>query len=128
MIPEHLRYTKDHEWAELNEAGDIRVGITSYAVAQLGDVTLVSLPAPGRTLAQGEAFGEVESVKTVSELFSPVAGEVVASNAAISESPEQLNQSAYDDGWLITLRPAQPAELDALLSAADYAAYVDTLD
>ncbi len=128
MTPEHLRYTKDHEWAELNEAGDIRVGITSYAVAQLGDVTLVGLPAQGRKLTQGEAFGEVESVKTVSELFSPVEGEVIATNAVIVDSPEKLNLDAYNDGWLITLRPAQPAQLDTLMTAEEYTTYIEGLD
>jgi glycine cleavage system H protein len=117
--PEELRYSKTHEWARRD--GDlVTVGITDFAQDQLGDVIYVELPQPGRTLAQGESFGAVDSVKTYSELFSPLSGEVAEVNAALAEKPEVINQSPYEDGWMLRLRPSKPEEWDALLDATGY--------
>ena len=122
MYPAELKYTKDHEWIRVTgETAD--VGITDYAQQQLGDVVFVELPQVGRVLTQGEVFGTIESVKAVSELFSPVAGEVVAVNDALTSAPEQVNSEPHA-AWIIRVKPSQPSELDALLDAATYDAQV----
>jgi glycine cleavage system H protein len=119
MYPDDLRYTKDHEW--LRRQGDRAVvGITHHAQAQLGDVVFVELPAVGRKLKCGESFGTVESVKAVSELFSPVSGEVVEVNAALAKKPETVNGDPYGQGWMIAVKVADPKEIDALMDAARY--------
>ncbi|MCC7536121.1 MAG: glycine cleavage system protein GcvH [Deltaproteobacteria bacterium] len=123
--PKELEYTKDHEWAR-REGELVRVGITAFAVEQLGDVTLVELPKVGRVLASHETFGVVESVKTVSDLFSPCAGEVVEVNTALTERPEDVNAEPYGKGWMVVIRPSTPPT--DLLDAAAYTAYVGTLD
>lgn len=125
-IPNDLRYTKEHEWARV-EGDLVRVGITSYAVEQLGDVTLVDLPKPGASLASHERFGDIESVKTVSELFAPIAGEVVEVNGELENNPELVNEGPYDKGWMVVLRPSSRAELDSLMDAAAYGEYVKSL-
>lgn len=125
--PRDLRYTKEHEWARI-EDGLIRVGITSYAVEQLGDVTLVDMPAPGEDVQAHERFGDVESVKTVSELFAPVSGEVTEVNSALESSPELVNEGPYKEGWLIVVRPSDIGELETLMDAAKYEEYLGTLD
>ena len=122
MYPADLKYTKDHEWIRVT--GDTAdVGITDYAQQQLGDVVFVELPQVGRVLTQGEVFGTIESVKAVSELFSPVAGEVVAVNDALTSAPEQVNSEPHT-AWIIRVKPSQPADLDALLDASAYQAQV----
>jgi glycine cleavage system H protein len=122
MYPADCKYTKDHEWIRV--AGDTgRVGITDYAQKALGDVVYLELPQVGRTLLQGESFGTVESVKAVSELYSPVAGTVTAVNTALSEKPEGVNADPHGN-WLIEIRLANAADLDALLSQPDYEALV----
>jgi glycine cleavage system H protein len=121
--PSDLRYTKDHEWLKANDS-NWRVGITSFAGKQLGDVVFVELPKVGVSFEKGDAFGTVESVKAVSELYAPVSGKVVAINAEIDGSPELLNNDPYGEGWLIELAPTRKSELNELLSAADYTAYV----
>jgi glycine cleavage system H protein len=126
-IPNDLRYTKDHEWARLKD-GLIEVGITSYAVEQLGDVTLVDLPEAGTKLASHKRFGDIESVKTVSELFAPIAGEVVEVNDALRDKPELVNDGPYAQGWMIRLRPSSLAEFEALMDAAAYTQYLGSLD
>ena len=118
MYPNELKYTKDHEWVRL-ENGDALVGITDFAQRQLGDVVFVELPDVGRTLKQGEVFGTIESVKAVSELFTPVSGEVVDVNAELGNHPESVNARPHEV-WMIRLKPAAPAEADALLTAAAY--------
>lgn len=123
MYPQELRYSKDHEWIRV-EGDRGTVGITDYAQSQLGDVVFVELPAPGRALAAGESFGTVESVKAVSELFSPVAGEVVEVNAALSAKPETLNGDPHGAGWMLVLKLKDPAEAGALMDAAGYAAFL----
>jgi len=123
-VPDELRYTKDHEWAK-REGNKIRVGITAFAVDQLGDITLVELPKVGTTLEAGKAFGTVESVKTLSDLFAPLAGKVVEVNDALTNSPELVNEGAYDKGWMIALEPSDPKAFDALLDAAAYRTHLE---
>jgi glycine cleavage system H protein len=118
MYPSDLKYTRDHEWIRL-DGGNAAVGITDFAQKQLGDIVFVELPAVGRQLKQGEVFGTVESVKAVSELFSPVSGEVVAVNPDLTAHPEAINTTPHD-AWMIRLRPTAPAEAGALLDAAAY--------
>jgi glycine cleavage system H protein len=125
MYPPEYRYTKDHEWILVT--GDRgRVGITDYAQKQLGDVVFLELPEKGRTLAAGEQFGTVESVKAVSELFSPAGGEVVGVNAALVEKPEAINKDPHGAAWMIELRLTDPASVAALMDAAAYQALVDS--
>lgn len=123
MYPQGYRYTKDHEWLAV-EGDRGRVGVTDYAQKQLGDVVFVELPELGRTLAAGEQFGTVESVKAVSELYSPVAGEVVEVNAPLADKPETINQDPHGAAWMIVIKLADPGAPASLLDAAAYAALV----
>jgi len=123
QIPEDLRYTKEHEWAR-REGDLVVVGITAHAVEQLGDITLVSVPEPGTVITQGESFGDIDSVKAVSELYAPIDGEIAEVNAALEDAPEQVNETPYGDGWLLKIKPSNPDQLDALLDAKAYAALV----
>jgi len=119
MVPAELRYTKEHEWVAID--GQLAtVGITQYAADQLGDVVFVELPAVGRSLEQFATFGVVESVKAVSDLFAPVAGEIVEVNEALSGNPELVNSEPFAGGWMVKLRLADPAQADALLAADAY--------
>jgi glycine cleavage system H protein len=122
MYPDTLKYTKDHEWLKV-EAGVGRVGITDFAQKQLGDVVFVELPEVGTTVTQGQAFGTIESVKAVSELFAPVSGEVVEVNAALRDKPEQVNLDPHG-AWMVAIRLAGPDEAAELLDAAQYSALV----
>jgi glycine cleavage system H protein len=127
-VPDDLRYTKDHEWAKLegpSPGGRIRVGITAFAVEQLGDITLVELPKVGATIEAHKTFGTVESVKTLSDLFAPVSGKVVEVNAALSASPELVNEGAYDKGWMIVIEPSDANAFGGLLDAAAYRKLLD---
>jgi len=119
MVPSDLRYTKDHEWVRL-DGDEATVGITEYAAGQLGDIVFVELPETGRTLAQFAAFGVVESVKAVSDLFAPLSGEVSAANDALAGSPELVNSDPYGDGWMLKLRLSAPGEVDELLDGTTY--------
>jgi glycine cleavage system H protein len=123
--PTDLRYTREHEWARV-EGSQARVGITQYAQDQLGDVVFVELPSVGTRVRQMQSFGVVESVKAVSDLFAPLSGEVVQVNETLKAHPEQVNQDPYGAGWLIAVALADAGELAALMSAADYEAYVKT--
>lgn len=118
-VPPDLRYTKEHEWLRL-DGDEATVGITTYAAEQLGDIVFVELPEVGRSLEQFATFGVVESVKAVSDLYAPISGEVVAVNEALADRPELVNQDPYGAGWLIRVRPRNPAEVAALLDAAAY--------
>lgn len=118
-VPDELRYTNDHEWAR-SEDGKVRVGITDFAQDALGDVVFVDLPSPGTVLEKGGALGEVESTKSVSQVYAPVSGTVVEANPALADSPEQINEEPYGAGWLVVIEPADPSELDSLLDAAGY--------
>lgn len=122
-LPDDLRYAEDHEWVR-SEGGNIRVGIDDYAQDQLGDIVYVDLPQVGDTFSKGEEFGSVESVKAVSELYLPVGGEVIEINTKLEDSPELVNGSPYDDGWMVLVKPDNPAELDALM---DKDAYLEML-
>jgi glycine cleavage system H protein len=118
--PGDLRYTEEHEW--IREDGDvIRVGITDFAQEQLGDVVYVDLPAPGAQVDKGQAFGEVESTKSVSDLFAPVSGVILERNEALEDRPELINEDPYGEGWMVTIEPSDRAEIDELLDADAYA-------
>jgi glycine cleavage system H protein len=119
MVPTDLRYTKDHEWVRV-DGDQATVGITDYAAQQLGDIVFVELPDDGRRLEQFTAFGVVESVKAVSDLFAPLSGEVVATNPALTASPELVNGDPFGEGWMIRIKVADATELDGLLAADAY--------
>jgi glycine cleavage system H protein len=124
--PGDLRYSAEHEWAKATEDGSaVRIGITDFAQQQLGDIVYVSLPAVGTQLDAGAAMGEVESTKSVSDLFAPIAGTVLASNAALEDNPELVNSDPYGDGWMVEIAIAEPSALDAMLSAAAYQGMVN---
>ncbi len=125
MVPEDLRYTPEHEWVLASAEGTVRVGVTDYAQTQLGDVVLVQLPQVGDSVAAGDPVGEVESTKSVSEVFAPVAGEVVARNDALEDNPELLNSDPYGEGWMIEIKLAEASVLDSLLDAQDYRMLID---
>ena len=122
MYPADLMYTKDHEWIRVTGA-EGRVGITDYAQKQLGDVVYVELPEVGRRVEQGEAFGTIESVKAVSELFAPVSGEVVEVNTALKDKPEVINEDPHGS-WMVTLKLAEPSQADSLLNSEQYSEVV----
>jgi glycine cleavage system H protein len=124
MTREGLKYTKEHEWARA-EGDVVTVGITDYAQDQLSDVVYVELPAVGRKLGRMDAFGVIEAVKTVSDLYSPVAGEVIEVNGALGDDPGLINRSPYDDGWMVRIRASNVSELDGLLDAPAYSALVE---
>lgn len=118
-IPQELKYTSEHEWIRLE--GDVAyVGITDYAQKQLGDIVFVDIPSVGETLEAGEVFGSIEVVKTVSDLFIPVAGEILEQNGTLEENPELVNKDPYGEGWLIKIKPAAAGDLDDLLDAGAY--------
>jgi glycine cleavage system H protein len=120
VFPDDRRYTAEHEWAQ--PRGEVvRVGITDYAQEALGDIVFVQLPEVGTSVSAGEAVGEVESTKSVSDVYGPVAGEVVARNEALDSAPELVNSDPYGEGWLLEIRPADPGATDALLDATGYA-------
>lgn len=123
MYPADFRYTKDHEWLKIDGATGT-VGITDYAQSELGDVVFVELPKVGAQLNAGQVLGSIESVKAVSEVYSPVSGEVVAVNDALANSPEKVNQEPHAGGWLIRVKLANPSETSALMDAAAYETYV----
>ena len=118
-LPKELRYTSSHEWVRRESDGSVSVGITDHAQEQLGDVVFVEAPQVGRKVAAGESIGVVESVKAASDIYAPVAGEVVAANADLSASPERVNEDAFA-AWMYRIKPANPADLDKLLDAAAY--------
>lgn len=118
--PDDLRYTSDHEWVRISGDGTVRVGITSYAQNALGDVVYVSLPTLGDHVAAGDSCGEIESTKSVSDIYAPVSGEVTAVNEALDGSPELINSDPYGEGWIYEARLSDPAEVDALMDAAAY--------
>lgn len=123
-FPENVKYTKEHEWIRLE--GDVAyVGITDYAQAQLGDIVFVDIQAEGETLAADEVFGTIEVVKTISDLFLPVGGEILEQNEALADQPELVNKDPYGEGWLIKMKPANAADLDNLLNAESYKALVN---
>ena len=125
-VPEDLRYSSEHEWARrLDGESRVRVGITDFAQESLGDVVFVDLPAVGAAVSANEAVGELESTKSVSEMYAPVSGTVVAVNEALTDSPQLLNDDPYGDGWLCEIEMSDPSELDALMDAAGYTALTE---
>jgi glycine cleavage system H protein len=124
-VPDDLQYTSEHEYvARTGDPAVVRVGITDYAQGELGDVVYVNLPKAGQRLAPHESFGTIEAVKAVSELYSPMAGEVVEVNSALDGDPAAVNRDPYGEGWMVTLRLADPASLTGLLSASAYRAHI----
>lgn len=130
MIPKELKYTKDHEWIRVLDGGIAEMGITDFAQEQLGDIVFVEVPAVGTALEQGKTFGVVESVKTVSDMFAPVSGEVVEANGVLCEdgddfTPEIINQDAFGAGWIVRIKMSNPDELNNLLDADAYKAVTE---
>ncbi|HUS66018.1 MAG TPA: glycine cleavage system protein GcvH [Kofleriaceae bacterium] len=121
--PDDLRYTKEHEWARIR--GSVaQVGITKFAVEQLGDVTQLELPREGETFEAAEVFGTVESVKAVSDLFAPVSGTILKVNTPLHNTPEAINEEPYDEGWIVEIEMSKPEEAEKLMSAADYVQFI----
>lgn len=124
-VPEHLRYTEEHEWIAVGGDGTVRVGITDYAQDQLGDIVFVELPAAGDEVEAGAILAEVESTKSVAEVYAPVAGTVEAVNEALVNEPQLVNSDPYGDGWFVVLRPVEPVADDAFLGADQYQSLID---
>jgi glycine cleavage system H protein len=121
--PSDLRYTQEHEWARLD--GKVAtIGITKFAVEQLGDITMVDLPKEGESISKGAVFGTVESVKAVSDLFAPISGKVIKVNDPLNDTPEVVNEDCYDEGWMIQVEVSDPKELEALMTAEKYEEYL----
>jgi glycine cleavage system H protein len=120
QVPDDVSYSRDHEWAKTLADGRVRIGITDYAQDALGDVVFVQLPEQGANLSAGDSLGEVESTKSVSEIYAPIAGVVVAINSSLSEAPEQLNEDPYGNGWICEIQPSSEGELAGLLDASAY--------
>ncbi len=123
-LPEELRYSEEHEWVKEEGGNKVRIGITDFAQSELGDIVYVELPEVGDEVTSGEPFGSVESVKTVSELYSPVSGKVIEVNEGLEDSPEKVNEAAYGEGWMIVVEMSNPADLDQLMTAEKYKAMV----
>ena len=124
MVPEDLKYTREHEWIKVVGEGSIRVGITAYAQEALGDVVFVTLPSEGSAVQAGQAFGEVESTKSVSDLYAPVAGTVVARNEALESQPELVNSDPYGEGWMVEIQSDGGFDESDLLGPDEYAAHI----
>lgn len=125
MVPEELKYTQEHEWVARTGVDSVRIGITDFAQNQLGDVVFVQLPDVGEQLTAGQAVGEVESTKSVSDLFAPVSGEVVARNETLDQQPELINSDPYGEGWLLEVTLAEAEQVDGLLDAEAYRAITE---
>ncbi len=121
-IPAELRYSKDHEWIKVIEGGEALVGITDFAQGELGDIVFVDVPTVGEVIGAHEVFGSIEAVKTVSDVFLPVSGEILELNPEVDTDPALVNKEPYEGGWLVRIRMENPAELDELLTAEEYAA------
>lgn len=119
-VPSNLKYSNDHEWCRM-EGDTAYVGITDFAQSQLGDIVFVDVPTEGETVAAGEVFGTIEAVKTVSDAFLPVSGEVLEFNESLNDAPDRVNADPYGEGWIVKIRMSDPSELGVLLSADDYA-------
>jgi glycine cleavage system H protein len=124
MYPEDLKYTTDHEWVRVTAEGTVRFGITEYAQDALGDIVYVSLPDVGTSVSAGEACGEVESTKSVSDLYAPVSGTVTARNEALTATPEVVNADPYTEGWMVEVSISDPTQVDGLLDSSGYATHV----
>jgi glycine cleavage system H protein len=126
MVPQDLKYTKTHEWARLETDGTVTTGITSFAVEQLGDIVFLELPRVGQDLQAAGAFGVIESVKAAVDLYSPISGEVVATNAPLAQDFDTLSKDPFGGGWMAKIKPSAPGELDRLLSPADYQKFIES--
>ncbi len=124
QFPEDLRYTESHEWVAVEADGTLRIGITEYAQDALGDVVYVELPEMGREVTAGEGMAEVESTKSVEDVYAPVTGVVIAVNDALADTPELVNQDPYDEGWFVRIRPEGAPDLGALMDAAAYEEFI----
>ncbi len=124
MIPDDLRYTAEHEWLATTESGTVRIGITQFAQDALGDIVYVDLPEPGTAVQAGESLGEVESTKSVSEIYAPVSGTIAARNEALGDQPELINTDPYGEGWMVEIETSTPSP-EGLLDAAGYAALTE---
>ena len=124
QIPDDLRYSADHEWIKV-EGGSVRIGITDYAQDALGDVVFVDLPETGAAVEAGASISEVESTKSVSDIYAPVSGTVAEANADLADAPERLNEDPYGEGWICVIELSDPSQLESLLSAADYRGLVE---
>ncbi len=122
--PDDLKYTKEHEWARI-DGNVVTIGITKFAVEQLGDITQVDLPKEGEKVRKGDVFGSVESVKAVSDIYAPVSGTIVKVNTPLGDSPEYLSDDPYDEGWMLQIEVSIPAELDDLMNAASYEQFIE---
>lgn len=127
MYPENYRYTTEHEWVSV-ENGVATIGITDYAQSELGDIVYVDLPQPGDAVAAEKTMGSVESVKAVSDIYSPVTGEVTEVNEALTDAPEKVNEAPHDDAWLVKVKLSNPDEINHLMSAAEYQEYIEKGD
>ena len=125
QIPDDLRYAENHEWARMLEDGTVRVGISDYAQDALGDIVFIELPDTGAEFSAGDSFGEVESTKSVSEVYAPLSGSIVATNDALDDNPELVNSDPYGEGWFIVIAPAVGATLDDLMDPTAYAAHIE---
>ncbi|MCA0986699.1 glycine cleavage system protein GcvH [Guptibacillus algicola] len=119
-LPKDFRYSEEHEWVQVQEDGNVRIGITDFAQSELGDIVFVELPEEGDSLEADEPFGSVESVKTVSELYAPISGKVVSINEDLEDSPEFVNESPYEKAWMVVVEPSDSSELDELMTAQAY--------
>ena len=124
-IPTELRYAKTHEWAQLKDDGSVVVGISDHAQSALGDLVFVEAPEVGAEVASGDACAVVESVKAASDVYSPVTGEIIAANKALADAPEMVNQDPYGDGWIMRIKPADAGEIDEMMDAEAYEAYLE---
>lgn len=125
QLPDDLRYSSEHEWVRSDDSKVARVGVTDYATGEMGDIVYVSLPTVGSTVAAGDACGELESTKSVSDIFAPVSGVVISVNEAVTDNPETIGDNPYGEGWLFDIEMSDPAELDALLDADGYAELIE---
>lgn len=124
-VPDQLRYTEEHEWLQTLDDGSVRIGITDYAQEQLGDVVFVELPTVGNEFEAGAMVAEVESTKSVAEVYAPVAGKVLAVNEQLVDTPELVNQSPYEDGWFVILEPGEPLDESAFLDSSAYGRLIE---
>ena len=124
--PADIKYTKEHEWVRVESGTEVTVGITTYAADELGDVVFVELPEQGAKVVSGQQFGEIESVKAVSELYSPVTGTVIQRNEELSDAPEIVNDSAYEQGWMIKVEVVDTSNLDELMTAEEYEQFLES--
>ncbi|MBI5374857.1 MAG: glycine cleavage system protein GcvH [Candidatus Schekmanbacteria bacterium] len=124
-FPDELKYTKEHEWARVMNGNEVRIGITDYAQKELGDIVFIDIPSAGTEVEQGNAFGVIESVKAVSDLYSPVTGKISSVNEKLQDAPELVNNDPYGEGWMLSVEMSDSSQLNSLMDTAAYTAYVE---